>query len=203
MKTRLLLTRTQCLYCYTPTKACTRARTHTQGRVYLSVEASVLAAALPASSAPPCLLHLHPLSVLQFQGLQLLDHTGATETHRCMVNDSNRVQRPAGGPWVRMRTRRGLRWIPPSGTRPVGSRCGQGQSHTQKLYAAGLDSHTNTHNLFFHACGMERPSETLQVERDERRREGEEEKGREKERERERHTGTARESERQAVGNMK
>lgn len=51
-------------------------RTHTHTH-YLSVEASVLTAALSAS-APPRLLHLHLLWILQLQGLQLLNNTRAT-----------------------------------------------------------------------------------------------------------------------------
>lgn len=53
-----------------------QAHTHTQ-TCYLSVEASVLTAALSAS-APPRLLHLHFLWILQLQGLQLLNNTRAT-----------------------------------------------------------------------------------------------------------------------------
>lgn len=44
---------------------------------YLSVKASVLTAAL-SGSTPPRLFHLHFLWILQLQGLQLLNNTGAT-----------------------------------------------------------------------------------------------------------------------------
>lgn len=44
---------------------------------YLSVKASVLTAAL-SGSTPPWLFHLHFLWILQLQGLQLLNNTGAT-----------------------------------------------------------------------------------------------------------------------------
>lgn len=45
---------------------------------YLSEEPSVLAAALSRSTSLR-LLHLHFLGILQLQGLQLLNNTGATE----------------------------------------------------------------------------------------------------------------------------
>lgn len=44
---------------------------------HLSVEASELTPALPGPT-PPGLLHLHSLLILQLQGLQLLNDTGAT-----------------------------------------------------------------------------------------------------------------------------
>lgn len=67
--TYLLWTAAQYWHCWTE-------HTHTHTR-YLSLEASVFTSAL-SDSASPRLLHLHFFWILQLQGLQLLDNTGAT-----------------------------------------------------------------------------------------------------------------------------
>lgn len=66
-----------------------RAQTHTRRR-YLSMEASVLTAALSGSTSPR-LLHLHFLWILQLQGLQLLNNTRATEKQQSHIVKIPRV----------------------------------------------------------------------------------------------------------------